>query len=287
MNKLITEEILRISKLMEIQTLNESVYFECQRFKGDEEKHLLCKTISSLKSWVHKDDGLGLRTIINKKTQSLLTDIPDDLKQQFINGANLLQSLGKISEKEKNDFINRRVNNSKLVYIDGQWQPINKLNTNYSDLAELLTDLIYKGGDKAKTFIQEILDQPAIGLSKLKPYLGKLVDKYFEDPNELRGYTLNVGRSTSIGEIAEDKVKKTLEDMGFKLEYEGGNGDLIDMVFGTDLIMTSPEYGTKTIQVKNSEYAWNRKDEYKYVDWVIIANPFTIYDNKTKTQIKI
>ena len=287
MNRLITEEILRISKLMEIQTLNESVYTECQRFEGDKEKQLLCKTISSLKSWVHKDDGLGLRTIINKKIQSLLTDIPEDLKQQFINGANLLKSLGKITEREKNDFINRRVNNSKLVYIDGQWQPINKLNTNYSDLAELLTDLIYKGGDKAKTFIQGILNQPAIGLAKLKPYLGKLVDKYFEDPNELRGYTLNVGRSTAIGEIAEEKVKKTLEGMGFKLEYEGGNGDLIDMVFGTDLIMTSPEYGTKTIQVKNSEYAWNRKDEYKYVDWVIIANPFTIYDNKTKTQIKL
>jgi hypothetical protein len=34
--------------------------------------------------------------------------------------------------------------------------------------------------------------------------------------------------ATAIGESAEKRVKETLEDMGWKSEYEGGNGDLID-----------------------------------------------------------
>ena len=51
--------------------------------------------------------------------------------------------------------------------------------------------------------------------------------------------------------------------------------------------MTSPKYGTKTIQVKNTEKSWNRSDKYEYVDWVVIANPFTIYDNKTKEKIEL
>jgi hypothetical protein len=151
----------------------------------------------------------------------------------------------------------------------------------------LITDLIYKGGENAKPTIQSIINNPTEGLKKIKPYIGRLVDKYFEDPNVLLDYTKNIQRASAIGESAENRIKETLEDMGFESEYSGGNGDLIDMTFGTDLIMTHPTHGTKTIQVKNSERAWDRKDAYSYVDWVIIANPFTIYDNKTKKPIKI
>lgn len=287
MKDLINEEISRITGMMNIPILNESEYRECERFSEDKQKMLVCKKIASLKSWIHKDDGLGLKKIINNKIEDLKTDVPDELRQQFIKGAELLQSLGKIDERQKEYFINNKVGSSKLVYLSGEWQPINKLNTNYSDLAEMVTDLIYKGGDKAKPFIQGIIDQPTNGLLKLKPYLKKLVDKYFEDPNVLTDYTKNIQRASSIGESAENRVKETLEDMGFKSEYAGGNGDLIDMTFGTDLIMTSPKHGTKTIQVKNSERAWNRDDSYSYVDWVIIANPFKVYDNKTKKEIQI
>lgn len=287
MKDLINEEISRITGMMNIPILNESEYRECERFSEDKQKMLVCKKIASLKSWIHKDDGLGLKKIINNKIEDLKTDVPDELRQQFIKGAELLQSLGKIDERQKEYFINNKVGSSKLVYLSGEWQPINKLNTNYSDLAEMVTDLLYKGGDNAKPFIQGIIDQPTNGLLKLKPYLKKLVDKYFEDPSVLTDYTKNIQRASSIGESAENRVKETLEDMGFKSEYAGGNGDLIDMTFGTDLIMSSPKHGTKTIQVKNSERAWNRDDSYSYVDWVIIANPFKVYDNKTKKEIQI
>lgn len=287
MDKLIKEEILRINKLMNTKILNESEYKECSRFSGSPQKLLVCRKIASLKSWLHKDDGLGMKNVINNKIEDLKTDIPQNLKQQFIQGVNLLYSLNKINKRQRDYFINNKVNSGKLVYINGEWQLVNKLNTNYYDLAEMLTDMIYKGGDKSKPLIQNIIKNPKDGLLSIEPHLTRLVDKYFEDPNVLIDYTKNIERSTAIGEIAEKQVEDELKTKGFTTNYAGGNGDLIDMSFGTDLIMTSPEHGTKTIQVKNSERAWNRSDEYPYIDWVIISDPFTIYDNKTKEVVEL
>jgi hypothetical protein len=287
MDNLIKEEILRINELMNTKIPDDSVYKECSRFSDFPQKLLVCRKIASLKSWLHKDYGLGMKNVINNKIKDLKTDIPQNLKQQFIRGANLLYSLNKINERQRDYFINNKVNSGKLVYINGEWQLINKLNTNYSDLAEMLTDMIYKGEDRAKPIIQNIIKDPEVGLLLIKPKITELVDKYFEDPNVLIDYTKNIERSTEIGQVAEKQVEDELITKGFTTNYSGGNGDLIDMSFGTDLIMTSPEHGTKTIQVKNSEKAWNRSDEYPYVDWVIISNPFTIYDNKTKEVVEL
>lgn len=287
MENLIKEDVTRMLSIMGVQVLNEAYYQECSRFFGDKEKLQVCKRISSLKSWLHKDDGLGMKAIINDKLTDLKTDVPDNLKEKFINAANLLEKLGKITERQKNNFINNRVIGAKLIYVDGEWQPANKLNTNYSDLAELITDLLYRGGDNARPFIDGIIVDPKSGLLSLKKYLPRLVGRYFEDSKELLGYTNNIQRSSDIGEVAENEVKSKLEEMGFVSEYTGGNGDLIDMVFGTDLIMSRDDVGTKTIQVKNSEWAWDRNEDYNNVDWVIIANPFTIYDNKTKQKVEL
>ena len=284
MDQLIKENIERIKSLM-IESDDKSGYKFCDRFSGNKQKMLVCKKIGTLKSNLHKDEGIGLKKIIKKRTYELGSEIPKDLQSKFIQGAELLQSLGKISETEKNNFINKRVKGDRLVYLNGEWQPINKLNTNYYDLAELLTDLIYKGGNKSKNIIQEIINDPNGALKKIKPYLERLLTKYFEDVEELLNYTKNIQRTSDIGESAEQRVKEHLQNKGFKVEYEGGNGDLVDMVFGTDLIMSHPDFGTKTIQIKASEKAYDQ--DYKYVDWIIIATPFTIYDNKTKKTIQL
>lgn len=287
MKKIIKEEILRISELMELPSKVERNYNACQRFSDNKRKQLLCYKIISLKTWLFKPWGLDLRNIIDKKIDELKSDIPNNLKQKFIQGAELLYSSGKITEEEKNNFIENNVNNGRLVYINGEWQPLNKLNTNYYDLGELLTDLIYKGGQKAEPIIQKIIQDPKGGILLIKPKMEELINKYFENPNVLNNYTKVTAETSKVGQAAEDKVKNELENLGFKEEYMGGNGDLIDMVFGTDLIMSSPEHGLKTIQVKDTEKAWRPGDKYPYVDWVIIANPFTIFDNKTKEPIVV
>ena len=282
MDKLIREDIERIKSLM-IESEGKNEYNFCDRFSGNKQKMYVCSKIGSLKGLLSRSNGLDLRTVIDKQISDLETEIPQDLQNKFIDCAIFLESLGKITEDEKNDFIENKVRNNKLVYLNGEWQPINKLNTNYFDLAELLTELIYK--NKNNTTFQAIIKDPKTTLMKMKSELKTMIKDYFNDPKMLFDYTKNIQRTTQQGESAERRVKEYLQDKGFKVEYEGGNGDLIDMVFGTDLIMSHPDFGVKTIQVKANERAYDQ--DYKYVDWVIIATPFTIYDNKTKKKVEL
>jgi len=282
MNKLIREDIERIKSLM-IESEGKNEYNFCDRFSGNKQKMYVCSKIGSLKGLLSRSNGLDLKTVIEKQISDLETEIPKDLQKKFIDCAIFLESLGKITEDKKNDFIENNVINNKLVYLNGEWQPINKLNTNYYDLAELLTELIYK--NKNNTTFQAIIKDPKTTLMRMKSELEKMIEDYFDDPMMLLDYTKNIQRTTQQGESAERRVKEHLQDNDFKVEYEGGNGDLIDMVFGTDLIMSHPKFGVKTIQVKANEKAYNQ--DYKYVDWIIIADPFTIYDNKTKEKVQL
>jgi hypothetical protein len=282
MDKILKEDIERIKSLMG-KSEDKPEYRFCDRFSDNKQKMFVCSKIGSLKSLLSKSNGLNLKSIINEKISELETEIPQDQKNKFIDGANFLESLGKITEKEKEDFIKNKVENNKLVYLNGEWQPINKLNTNYYDLAELVTELIYK--KKNNDVIQGIIKDPTNTLMRIKSQIEDMVKEYFEDPKMLFDYTKNIQRTTQQGESAEQRVKEYLQDKGFKVEYEGGNGDLIDMVFGTDLIMSHPDFGVKTIQVKANPKTYDQ--DYKYVDWVIIATPFTIYDNKTKEKIQL
>ena len=65
MDKLIRENIERIKSLM-IESDDKSEYNFCERFAGNKQKMLLCKKIGTLKSNLHKDEGIGLKKIINK-----------------------------------------------------------------------------------------------------------------------------------------------------------------------------------------------------------------------------
>jgi len=282
MDKLIRENIERIKSLM-LESEGKTEYNFCDRFLGNKQKMYVCSKIGSLKGLLSRNDGLDLRTVIEKQISDLQTEIPQDLQDKFIDCAIFLESLGKITEKEKNNFIEKKVKNGKLVYLNGEWQPINKLNTNYFDLAEILTELIYK--NKNNTTFQAIINDPKTTLMNMKSEIHTMIEEYFDDPKMLFDYTKNIQRTTQQGESAEQRVKEHLQDKGFKVEYEGGNGDLIDMAFGTDLIMSHPDFGVKTIQVKANEKSYDQ--EYEYVDWIIIATPFTIYDNKTKKPIQL
>jgi hypothetical protein len=143
MNKILKEDIERIKSLM-LESEGKTEYNFCDRFSGNKQKMYVCSKIGSLKGLLSRSNGLNLRTVIEKQISDLQTEIPKDLQDKFIDCAIFLESLGKITEKEKNDFIEKNVRNNKLVYLNGEWQPINKLNTNYFDLAEILTELIYK-----------------------------------------------------------------------------------------------------------------------------------------------
>jgi len=219
-------------------------------------------TLSGLKSWLSRSNGLGLQSVVGDILESMKTNVSDEEIKKYTSGAKLLKDSGKISETAYNRFIND-LPNKNLVYVDGKWHPVNKLNTNYSDLAKLLTDLLFKSKNNGRPAATEIIktieetnDENEVKnvLLKYKSNMGGLFSQYIKSPEELLGYTDNIRRNSEWGEKIENEVSnKLLSIPGYESLYQGGDGDFVDMVFSTDLIFKSPRGEVKTIQVKSSE----------------------------------
>jgi hypothetical protein len=283
MRDLIREELRKFSK----QTLLEQsdVYYACQRFKDNKLQYALCKKISSAGAWLYDNKGLGMKNLINQTLEPLYNEFTEDEKKKFAKGARILRKIGKIDDFTFNRFIEKFVNQNRIVKVNGQWHPVNKLNTNHRDLSEFLTDLIFKNGNK--DLIMNVIRNPKESLMGIKDQLQGLISKHFQNTENIFDYTKNITYTSRVGEEAEESAKKKLEELGLILVYQGGDGDVIDMIFGTDLIMGRPDIGYKTIQVKRNEGSWDRTKEYRYVDWVVVNDPFTIYDNKTKQPVEL
>jgi len=265
---------------------NENIYYACDQFRNDETKRKLCRKIYSQGSWLYEADKLGLQPIIDEILKPIKKPLTKDQIKKLRSGTDILVKIGKISKGRQYYLIKDIIENKGSVLINGKWAPVNKLNTNTADLAELITDLLYKS-PKAQPIIQKIIEDPKDGLTTIQPKLKELLTKYFQNPESFFDYVKNIEFRSERGGKAEENVKQTLEDFGFVTEYQGGEGDFIDMMFGIDLIMSNNEFGFKTIQVKINEDALDSNRQYKYVDWIVISEPFTIYDNKTKEVINL
>ncbi len=283
MRDLIKEELNKIKRRTLLE--NNEDYYPCQRFTGNKLKYALCKRIASTGSWLYDDKGLRMKSIIMDTLKPLYSEYDEDEKKKFTKGARILKKIDKIDEGLFNWFIQKYVNQNTIVKVNGKWHPVNKLNTNHRDLSEFLTDLITKTDNR--NLISQIIQDPKKGLNSIKSELPTFIGDHFEDTQDIFDYTKNTNFTSRIGEEAEESVKNKLEEMGFTVVYQGGDGDIIDMIFGTDLIVGRPDLRYKTVQVKRNEGSWDRSKQYKFVDWVIIADPFTIYDNKTKQPVEL
>ena len=103
--------------------------------------------------------------------------------------------------------------------------------------------------------------------------------------DDFKSFTNIIKKMSDIGELAEEKVVKKLLNSGFELVYQGGNGDFIDMIFGTDIIMYREDLGYKTIQVKN-RINWDQLSHYK-VDWVAEGTSLKIFDRQTRKELAL
>lgn len=260
---------------------------------------LLFSEILKLKSWLYKANGLGMMKIIDdifseNRYRNPLTKIQID---KFNNGVDLLKKTSMplpYINSQLSYKIPHTIYNVKLVLDDsGNWHHVNKLNTNHSDLSCLLVELIKRGCEKniEKGIIvyNSIIKDPKTGLLSIKPYLKKLIEYYFiENGNGLEDFKKFTKYSTimsKVGEIAEEKVLNYLESKGYSIEYCGGNGDFIDMIYGTDLIIYKDgEY--KTVQIKNKIKDWSSLEHYK-VDWVVETKPIVIYNLSDKSIVNI
>jgi hypothetical protein len=165
-------------------------------------------------------------------------------------GVNILKSNGKINESRYQSFL-KLLSERKLIYTDdegkidpnGKWHPVNKLNTNFSDLADLLTELLIRSYNSGNVVSKNIL-QRVIGntsdeeckkiLLKHKHKFQQLFDSYLVSPNELLKFTKNIKVNSGYGETLENNIINRLKDIGYNLLYQGGDGDFIDMIFSVD-----------------------------------------------------
>jgi hypothetical protein len=272
-----------------------------EQIEGDHES--IFESLNQLKSWLSRNDGLGLQSIIDNILDEIKTNIGEDDIEKYIMGANILKDNGKIKDYTYNRFL-ESLPAKRLVYIDGEWHPVNKLNTNFSDLAKLLTDLLFLSKNNGRPAATEIIntisnskdeDEVKEVLLKYKDNLSGLFSQYLSSPNELLDYTTNIRRNSEWGEKIENEVADTIGSIpGYELLYQGGDGDFIDMIFSTDLIFKSSRGEVKTIQVKSSEGQGESfkkdvsKGKHKAVDILIYPNKdefiiYSIKDGDTKT----
>ena len=220
--------------------------------------------LNSLSFWLSDSYGLGLKSIINTILEPLKTGISDSEIIKHKEGASILLKHNKISKKTHDDFL-ESLPHKKLVHDDdGKWVQVNKLNTNYSDLSELLRDLLFDSYEEGLPFAKKILEVIGKGDSdKIKSALKfykttiseKMMKKYSKSPEVLHKYVENSTRNSRWGEKVENDAKEWLlsRPKVSKIIYQGGDGDFIDMVFSIDLIAEMVNGEVFTFQVKSNE----------------------------------
>ena len=282
-----------IKKILKEEQLNlfgdqTTKYESCSHFTNKDENEL-CHKIGSLKTFLYDDSGLGLKNIINSKLNQMME--LKDVNQEYQSPLKLLYDTKKYNQSGGYDYIsedNGYYENKVLKSVNrvfdsnGKFDYINKLNTNYADLAELLTELLKRGNMVQKLNIKDVLGIRNYLLS-IKDKLEKVLDKYI-DISEYRSFVRNTTFRSQIGEQAENDVKNILEKYGMKTLYQGGDGDFIDMLFGTDLIMsnggktTTIQVKTKENQAKSDLSSW----KYKKVDFLVAPtdNGIIMFDHK-------
>ena len=266
------------------------------------------------KSWVYKKEGLelikkeglGIEKIIDEILDPLKSNIRQEEIDKHIFGINLLKNNGNISEIQYNNFI-KNLPNKKLVYTNnnreidsnGVWDYVNKLNTNYSDIADILTELLirsYPEGDFVDfvgTLLSKDSDEESKNiLLKHKHKIPQLFTTYLTSPMELLNFTNNIKVNSDYGEKLENNIIKKLKSNGAELLYQGGNGDFIDMLLSVDFIIKTKK-GISTIQSKSNESQLDtfiidyNNGKHKAVDLVIYPKNskyviFMVKDNITK-----
>lgn len=254
---------------------NKTEYERCSHFDNNPQHRRLCYELYKLGSFLYRD--LGLKDVIDQKRQ--LMGQVEDLNEEYQEPLEILYKTGKFKEikKENNKYHLPKLSNVITLYDEpGQWSYVNKLNTNYADLAELLTELFIRGGVAGKLSNKTNLGLKQY-LNSIKNKLINVLDKYFK-LDEYRDFVRNTKVLSNRGDKAEEDVKKVLEKFGMKTLYSGGHGDFIDMIFGTDLIM---DYNGKTylIQVKNTEDQSLKSStypKYKRLDYFVAPTNFGI-----------
>jgi hypothetical protein len=241
--------------------------------------------LASFGKWLSDDNGMEFKKFINYVLKDHVTK--EDVNHKYQVPLKILYDMGVGSgtrqiNRIKDVYTLERLNNSGLIFdVDGNWMPINKLNTNYYALSELIVSVLEKEGklEGFSKFVEEKTDEEIMGFLKEKnSYFFKKVMEYFKEISDYDSVLGSIKRTSAIGEKTENEVREILEKSGFSTKYQGGDGDLIDMIFGIDLIM----------EKKGKMYLIQIKTNPKHID---VTNGYykdiTLFVNPTNDGIRI
>lgn len=242
-----------------------------------QDEYKLYNNILSLGEWLYTDTdkgGLGLKDIITDKLlkpySEPITKIEID---NFIVGLNILRTAGYINNN-KYVWWSEWIKKQRLIKENGFWSPLNKVNTNINAISYLIASLIQKLKDDGIKYGFQIENKintnPKEGLELFVGKFEKIFNHYIKSVLDLKQLVEPIiGSTTDIGEKYEDVAEEFFKERDFEIKFKGGNGNFIDMIFGTDLIVYHQNYGYKRVQVKPSDFKGSRKGYIKKgVEWL-------------------
>lgn len=233
----------------------------------DSEKKEICELIAKQGPFLYKSDGLGFQEAIETTLGSSYSVIDYNPKKQDV--LKILYDTGRFRNGYlKITLTNGYYESEKLKEVkqvldqNGNYDPVNKLNTNWFDIAELIYDIMNKDGQTSSL--------KGLNYYKMRDRLSE----YFSDKAksdilkdfELRKYITNNRTKSLIGEEAENFVKDCFSMKGMDCVFQGGDGDPIDMAYGVDLILRNVKSNKYYLaQVKSDPVAaLNASGEWRY-----------------------
>lgn len=162
----------------------------------------------------------------------------------------ILRLIGK-DDREIENLMNMR-----FVYNQqGEWSRINKLNTNYSDLAVFIYDVLKDENADFCELEKELQNKDPRLINGLVRRMTEKSDLYFDKyllPNEEK-YTANNIKNSKKGDKNEEYVSEflTQSKIGWELIYQAVEGSPIDTKLGIDLVFKNMFGKVKTVQVKS------------------------------------
>jgi len=229
---------------------NEPVSFNREEIKNK---------LNRLNNFLNRRDGLDLQSTIDNILKPIKKPVSDSYKKEVIGWLFKLHSHRKIDSKRLNSLI-RSLHGLRRVEVDNKWSISNKINTNYTLLAELTTDLLFES--ESNDILQELSEsnreqQTKDILLKNKDRIKKLFIDNFEPSDLIEIADNKLGETDRVGLETENEVVEFLnnKDWGngqyMKVERQGGDGDFIDMKLAADLIVSfNGKY--RIVQVKTS-----------------------------------
>jgi|TARA_R110000744_G_scaffold63621_3_gene130872 hypothetical protein len=218
----------------------ETVERPCSKFDSGSDNYKFCILVNS-PTWVKMTRPLVDKVLEHKKRK--WRDVTSSEKQKSVESVLDIIEDSRPQAKQTIQKVREKLDSLGFIYDeDDQWDYINKLNTNYSDTATFMTDLVDKFSDYPikelyddikegnKTNLQDLINQ---GLDAPQSVYDNLID----DPTDKFKYTRMAKYYTGKGDSVEDIIQTLMESNGWVTIHRGGNGDPIDTLLGIDLIV--------------------------------------------------